>query len=67
MNQPLQSLSMHAVRGGAILCNDMQVALRQFMASSSPSRNNIWFAYFSPLKAILGAKVSNATGMLCIC
>ena len=62
MNPPLQSLSMHSVLGGTIMCNDMQVALGQFMASWSPSSNQIWFGYFSPLKVILGAKVTNATG-----
>ena len=41
------------------MCNDMQVALGQFMASWSPSSNQIWFGYFSPLKVILGAKVTN--------
>ena len=50
MNQQLQSLSMHSVRGGAIMCNDMQVVLGQFMASWSPSSNQIWFGYFSPFK-----------------
>ena len=59
MNHSLQSLSMHLVRGGAIMCNDMQVALGQFMASWPPSSNQIWFGYFSPLKVILGAKVTN--------
>ena len=42
MNHPLQSLSVHSDQGGAIMCNDMQVALRQFMASWSPSSNHIW-------------------------
>ena len=32
------------------------------MASWSPLGNLIWFGYFSPLKVILGAKVTNATG-----
>ena len=40
------------------MCNDMQVALGQFMASWSPSSNQIWFGYFFPLKVILGAKVT---------
>ena len=31
------------------------------MASWSPSSNQIWFGYFSPLKVILGAKVTNVT------
>ena len=57
MNRPLQSLSMHSVRG-VIMCNDMQVALGQFMASRSPSSTQIWFGYFFPLKVILGAKVT---------
>ena len=35
--------------------------LGQFMASWSPSSNQIWFGYFSPLKVILGAKVTNVT------
>ena len=36
------------------------------MASWSPSSNQIWFGYFSPLKVILGAKVTNTTGDACI-
>ena len=40
--------------------------LGQFMASWSPSSNQIWFGYFSPLKVILGAKVTNTTGDACI-
>ena len=43
------------------MCNDMEVVLGQFMASWSPSSNQIWFGYFSPLKVILGAKVTNTT------
>ena len=59
MNHLLQSLSMHSVRGCGIICNDMQLALGPFMASLSPSSNQIWFGYFSPLKYILEAKVAN--------
>ena len=44
------------------MCNDMQVALRQFMTSQSRSDNKTWFGYFSPLKVILGAKVANVVG-----
>ena len=33
MNRPLQALLMHSVQGGTIMCNDMQVALGQFMAT----------------------------------
>ena len=62
MNHPLQSLSMHSVRGGGIMCNDMQVACIQFMASWFPRSNHIWFCYFSPLKVTLGAKVTNIAG-----
>ena len=36
MNQPLQSLSVPSIRGDTIMCNDMQVALGQFMASWFP-------------------------------
>ena len=59
MNRPLQSLSIHSVWGDAIMHNDMKVALGQFMVSWSPSSNQIWVGYFSPLKTILGGKVTN--------
>ena len=44
------------------MCNDMQVALGQFMALWSPLGNHIWFGYFSPLKVILGPKITNNAG-----
>ena len=44
------------------MCNDMQVALGQFMASWYPCSKQFWFGYFSPLKVILGAKVTNIAG-----
>ena len=53
---------MHLVQGCAIMCNDMQVRLGQFMASWSSTSNQIWFGDFSPLQFILGAKATNVAG-----
>ena len=50
---------MQLVQEGVIICNDMHVALGQFIASWFNSRNQIQLSYFSVVQVILGAKVTN--------